>query len=81
MYSPCVSSGSFSLFVLFILNGFAGLIIWIYFGYNFPTIYELILISISGFIGAIAFLFVSYGDLQSLFDTTYKCLMVFSIFL
>jgi len=31
--------------VLFILNGFAGLIIWIYFGYKFPNLYQLILIS------------------------------------
>ena len=36
-------------------------IVWIYFGCKFPNLYQLILISISGFIGAIAFLFVSYG--------------------
>ena len=48
-------------FILFVLNGLAGLIIWIYFGCKFPNLYQFSLIFISGLIGAIAFLFVSYG--------------------
>ncbi len=47
--------------ILFILNGFVGLTVWIYFGYKCPDIYQFTLIAISGFIGAVAFLFVSYG--------------------
>ena len=48
-------------FILFVLNGLAGLIFWIYFGCKFPNLYQFSLIFISGLIGAIAFLFVSYG--------------------
>jgi len=48
-------------FILFVLNGLAGLIVWIYFGCKIPNLYQFSLIFISGLIGAIAFLFVSYG--------------------
>ena len=50
-----------SSLVLYTPHGFACLIITIYFVYKLPSLYQLILISVSGFIGAIAFLFVSYG--------------------
>ena len=47
--------------VLFIINGLAGIIIWLYFGINFPNLYELILIILAALLGATAFIFISYG--------------------
>ena len=47
--------------VLFIINGLAGIIIWLYFGINFPNLYELTLIILAALLGATAFIFISYG--------------------
>ena len=42
--------------VLFIINGLAGIIIWLYFGINFPNLYELTLIILAALLGATAFI-------------------------
>ena len=51
---------SFAL-CLFLTNGIAGLLIWIYMGTFFPNLVQFSLIVVAAFLGALAFICVSYG--------------------
>ena len=47
--------------LLFITNGLMGLIIWIYMGIDLPNIQQLLWIFLGGFLGASAFICLTYG--------------------
>jgi len=59
-FSDDASPLSYALW-LFISNGIIGLLIWIYVGIEIPNIQQLLWIFLGGFLGASAFIFLTYG--------------------